>query len=221
MEAALELLKAEAAQGVRKVCLTPHLRHRMFETPDEEIIQRFKQLSEEKKKAKIPVKLYLSREYHYDITLDKALESGTILPMARGVILTEFSYETPRAEMLSAVERLTRKGLRPLIAHVERYREVQSDQGMARELSCAGALLQVNAGSILAEEGRRQKKVAEKMLLSNLVFAVASDAHNLEERAPNLAECEAHISKYYGKEQARKLLYENPLKLLESKREEN
>ena len=43
-EECLELLRMEAAQGVRTICLTPHLRAEMFETTDEEIARHFEQV---------------------------------------------------------------------------------------------------------------------------------------------------------------------------------
>ena len=127
LEEALDLLKMEEEDGVSRIIITPHLRHGMFETPDEEIVRRFKQLIEEKNARKIDVKLSLSREYHYDKCIAKAITEGTIIPMSGGVLLTEFSHMTPYETIVNAVLKLRKRELTPLIAHIERYECIQKD----------------------------------------------------------------------------------------------
>ena len=46
MEEAKELLTMQIEQGVGTICCTQHLRHHMFETPDETIKEQFARLKE-------------------------------------------------------------------------------------------------------------------------------------------------------------------------------
>ena len=70
-EESLELLRMEVSQGVRTICLTPHLRAEMFETTDEEILRHFELVCRLAEEAELPLTLYHSREYHFDRILRK------------------------------------------------------------------------------------------------------------------------------------------------------
>lgn len=210
----LDLLRMEEKDGVTAIILTPHLRYHMFETPYEELVRRFMLLDETREKEGITLKLALSREYHYDQSLVNALKSKKLLLMKNRTMLTEFSGNTPFASMDNAVTQLTAIGIRPLIAHMERYDVIQQDISLAGRLAAKGALIQVNAGSLLGLEGAKQKKTVKKLIKQDLVFAVASDAHDTEFRTPNLEQCEKYLIRKYGEEYACKVLRDNPMQLM-------
>lgn len=216
----LELLKMEAEQGVRTICLTPHLRADMFESTDEIVLQHFADVQELVREAELPLKLYHSREYHFDRIFRKRLARGELRPLGEGdLLLVEFgSWESP-LELLEAVTMVRAAGWRPLIAHVERCSALHEDWQFARELCEAGACLQINAGSILGREGLRQRLLCRKLLQNELVHAVASDAHDTGLRLPELGACEQVLERKYGQRMARQLLCCNPQAILEGAKE--
>lgn len=215
LDEAGELLEEEVRQGVRRICLTPHLRRGMFETTDEEIEKRFAQLQQLAAERQLPLWLYHSREYHADSLFRARLEEGRVRPLGEGdTLLVEFGYHFELAEMLSALQMVRLAGYRPLVAHVERYDAVQRDAALAQKLADAGAMLQLNAGSILGREGLRQKHLCARLIRQGLVRVVASDAHDLEQRKPELAACASHLERKYGRETAKRLLSVNPLGIL-------
>ena len=212
----LELLRMEAAQGVRTICLTPHLRADMFESTDAEIAEHFELVRELVRENALPLTLYHSREYHCDRLFRKRLQEGSLRPLGKGrTILLEFGYRHSDAEILEAVDRVRKSGWRPLIAHVERYQPLQRRWGFARDLKEAGALLQLNAGSVLGREGFLQKQLCKRLLQNDLADVVASDAHDPRTRLPELEKCAEHLEKHYGPGAARKLLRDGPLAILE------
>ena len=209
------LLRAEAEQGVRTICLTPHLREDMFETPDEEIEARFEQMRERIQKEALPLRIFHSREYHYDALFRSRLEARQLRPLGEGsALLVEFGRRHDQSDMRLAVQLVLTAGYTPLLAHIERFDPVREDPEFSRELTRCGALLQVNAGSILGREGWRQKLLCKKLLRQDLVFNVASDAHDLHVRPVELAACAEHIRKKFGEERATRLLCANPLSIL-------
>ena len=86
---------------------------------------------------------------------------------------------------------------------------------LAAELVRQGVLLQVNAGSILGRHGLGVMLLCRRLLKENLVFCVASDAHDLRSRAPILSKCYRKIKARYGEERANQLFRENPDWLLQ------
>jgi protein-tyrosine phosphatase len=77
-----------------------------------------------------------------------------------------------------------------------------------------GALIQINADSVLGLVGLSQKRFCKKLLKNQWVDIIASDAHGSKERTSNLARGYEYIDKKYGKEYADLLFYKNPLKIL-------
>lgn len=216
----LELLKMEAAQGVRTICLTPHLRADMFESTDEMVLEHFSMAEDLVREAGLPLKLYHSREYHFDRIFRKRLASGELRPLGEGdFLLVEFGGGHCAEEILEAVAMVRGAGWRPLIAHAERYYPLQGDWSFARELGAAGAFLQINAGSVLGREGLRQKQLCKRLLQNNLVDVIASDAHDVNVRAPELGACAQVLEKKYGRGTARRLLSSTPLAILQGSKE--
>lgn len=218
-EESLELMKLEAAQGVRSICLTPHLRADMFESSDESVAEHFAMVQRLAEEAALPLTLSCSREYHYDRIFRSRLESGNLRPLGEGKhLLVEFGGRHGAAEMLEAVALVQEAGWKPLLAHVERYAPLQ-DPGFAWELRSSGALLQVNAGSVLGREGLRQKQLVKKLLQKELVDVIASDAHDVRIRTPELELCARQIEKKYGRSLAQRLLCDSPKAILMGSKE--
>ncbi|MCR4804794.1 MAG: capsular biosynthesis protein [Clostridia bacterium] len=206
LEEAIELLSLEAKQGVTEICLTPHLRKGIFETPDEKIraqYERIRPIAESK-----GLKLHLSREYHWDELTRERLEDGDVIPMGQNVLLTEFSARYSVVELLQAVKMVRTFGYVPLIAHVERY--PLTTEALMRELREMGAYIQVNADAVLGYDGRYVKKLAWSLLKEGLADVIASDAHSTGARPPRMRECREQIRKKLGEPQAERLLSENP-----------
>ena len=216
---AMELLKMQFRQGVRIICFTPHLRKGMFETPDDEIIEQYEILYEQAAKVfKGRLKLCLSREYYCDSSFIQHLESEEIIPIGHGgYLLMEFSRRYTKQQFFEYVQMVIDHGYRPLIAHVERYPEMQDLQSI-QQLIKMGAKIQVNAGSILRREGLKQSLWVKKLIKEGLVHVVASDAHDTQSRPPELGKVAKYLKNKLGEEEANKLLWENQMKILNSKR---
>ena len=210
-----ELLRREAEQHVRCICLTPHLRADMFETTEEQVQERFSLVQSLAREAELPLTLYCSREYHFDRLFRRLLETGKPRPLGEGnTLLVEFSGRHSGEEMLEAVRLVRSRGYTPLIAHVERCQPIHQDWAFAHSLREAGALLQINAGSVLGRESLRQRLLCKKLLQKNLVTVIASDAHDARLRVPELGLCAQHLESKYGRGLAQRLLCANPTAIL-------
>lgn len=215
LDESMELLKAQYRQGVRLICFTPHLRKGMFETPDEDIIRRFEFIYEKSEDIfKGKMKLCLSREFFCDSEFIRRVEEDELIPLGKGnYLLTEFSHRYPRQQCFEYVQMVIRHGYRPLVAHVERFEELQNISTVQRLIKM-GAKIQVNAGSLLGREGIKQMLWTRKLIKERLVHVVATDAHDTESRPPELAKAAAYIEKKFGKEKAEQLLWKNQLEIL-------
>lgn len=70
-------------------------------------------------------------------------------------------------------------GLRPVVAHPERAgAHPEPDRDLARRLRDAGALLQIDRGGLLGEDGPAVAAEALRLLAAGLCDMLASDAHD-------------------------------------------
>lgn len=86
------------------------------------------------------------------------------------------------AGILDYVDRVLAAGLRPVVAHPERWAFLfPGDRAFADTLRDKGALLQVDSGALLGFDGAAVEVEAHRLLTEGLVDLVASDAHELGE----------------------------------------
>lgn len=221
MEEALALLKLEYTEGVRNIIVTPHYRVGMFETPADVVKQQFERLKEEAAKA-IPdagFNLYYGREFHRNMDMTDTLREHPEFTMAgSSYLLLEFSgADSPRTVKERTYAALSH-GYIPIIAHVERYPRVRSDFHFLEELHGMGAFLQVNADTILGNDGWGMKRFAKKLIREDLLDFVGSDGHNISDRKPRMGDCAAYLERKYGEEYAERILIRNPQCILDDER---
>ena len=76
-----------------------------------------------------------------------------------------------------------KRGITPIIAHVDRYLGMFNDHGIPKRLQQLPVLVQANA-SFFLRSGSRGK--ALRMLKRDQIHLLGSDCHNLSSRMPNL-----------------------------------
>ena len=213
IEESAAMLERAARQGVTKIILTPHYRHRMFSYPKEEILAHFEALKPYAQAAGIGI--YLGCEYHVDSQIIEHMESGRTLTLAGGsYVLTEYSHITEYPYIIRMTQTLLLNGYRPVIAHTERYPAITEAPERAGELRKMGAMIQVNSDAVLGKDGRAAKNFCKKLLKAGNVDVVASDSHGIARRVCSLGECESYLSKKYGPQTAQLLLSRNPGKII-------
>ena len=219
MEMALDMLRIAAEEGIRKMILTPHQKaDRKCVTP-EGIIRRMVLLQEEADKKGIPVKLFPGNEIFYRHGLAELLEQGKIRTLADShYVLIEFLPGEDYAYIRDAVDRVASFGYWPVVAHVERYVNVIKDMEKAERLKeDVGCYFQVNASSVVGDQGFAAKNVVKKLLKAGLVDFVGTDAHSDGSRAPRLRKCAGYLEKKYGETMTRNLMRENAEAILEDR----
>ncbi len=218
MEETELLLAAQARQGVRLVCATPHLRHNMFESSDEAVFRQLDRVKDFLASSDLPIRLYLGREYYCDSFFLNRMEEKPLITMGDGnTVLMEFSSRYSVDEIGKYIQRVKAEGYQPLVAHVERYPAMRGNPANAETLISLGAKLQINAGSVLGREGLHQKRFVWKLMKQGLVYVIASDSHDPEFRKPEMDACAAKVERKMGEAYANQVFWVNPLTILSQK----
>lgn len=210
------LLQKQYQDGVRAIIATPHYRKRMFEPSAGAVIASYQNLREQA--MRMGIQLFLGCEYHVNMEITEAVYAGKQPSMAGSrYVLSEYSSASTESFIKERSYHMLSRGLIPVIAHVERYPVLTKNLDLIEELQEMGCMLQVNAGSILGEDGFKVKSFCKKALSYGLVDLVGSDSHDLKHRKPRLGECAVWLEKKIGQDYMERLLRENALKILQNK----
>ena len=219
IDMSMAILKKEYKDGVRNIILTPHFRRRMFETPGHKIKEKYELLREKAAAVWPDLHLYLGCEFHSNMDLAELVEKDERFRMAGSdFLLLEFSSRHTATDIRERTYETLSCGLTPIIAHVERYDPIYENLDFAEELIHMGARLQVNADSIIGNDGRQVKKFCKNLMKYDMLSFVGSDAHDLSSRACHIGECARYIEKKMGKAYAEEILIDNPSEILASAR---
>jgi len=222
-EESLALLQEAFSQGVRTIVSTSHRRKNMFETPEKVIMENFKEVQALAKKELPELTLLYGAEIFYTQDALEKLENKQIPTLNdTQYALIEFSSRTPYWEIRNALSKILLLGIKPVIAHIERYAELESNEKRVKELIDMGCYTQINSSSVLkprlfGDKYRLFKKRAQYFLSHNLVHCVASDMHNLTERPPYMKQAFTLIKQQYGEKKAQELFMANPQFIISNK----
>jgi protein-tyrosine phosphatase len=150
--------------------------------------------------------------------MEQKIASDLFLTMAGSrYILLEFASTAFRSQILSGITECISAGKIPIIAHAERYNAFRNDPALTDDVLKLGARIQLNADSVMGKHGFFVKRFCHKLLKAEKVHFIASDAHDLRKRPPNLLPCYKRICKKYGEKYAKRLFRKNPRALIENK----
>ncbi|MBQ7920243.1 MAG: hypothetical protein IJ324_09940 [Lachnospiraceae bacterium] len=210
IEQSVEMLRIAWEEGITKIIATPHNMPGKGCPTIEVLEERLIQLRTVAENAGIDIELYLGTEYYYREEVSEILEREDAVTMAGSeYVLLEFNPLEERSYILNAVRDVYSLGYNPVIAHVERYEQLMKKKEDIAALKNMGALIQVNASSVIGDNGYRCKRDVKKLLKEHLVDFVATDAHSAGHRAPRMEKCAAYLYKRYGQEYAEALLFKN------------
>lgn len=220
MQETLEMIKMAADSGVTAMVATPHcnLPGAYNNYLGREYKEQFRQVSDAVRRAGLPVQILPGAEVFATWDLAKLIRQGRILTLNGGrYLLIEFSFEEDPQFADDVLQQVEELGVRPVIAHAERYEFVQEIPEIVYEWRKKGCLIQVNKGSVTGRFGRRAQAAAEKMLDDGLVSVIASDAHNPRRRTPYLLDAYEELKKRYSSRYLQMLFEENPRRICENK----
>lgn len=217
METTRQMLQIAWEDGITDMIATPHFQPGRFHKTVEDWNQVYEEVKEEALKISPDFHIHLGSELFGYGSLNQELEAGKAMTMCGSkYVLIEFLPDTPFTEIKSVLNRVMQYGFWPIVAHVERYENVNKIDKV-EELMDMGAFIQVNAASIMGSLGWSVKHFVRKLLKYEMVHFIGSDAHSVHRRKPVLNECLTFIEKKYGAEYARALACGNPEMILQGK----
>ncbi|SER47137.1 CpsB/CapC family capsule biosynthesis tyrosine phosphatase [Lachnobacterium bovis] len=218
LEMAEKMIEMALEDGIIGLVLTPHIKAPRYLLPEEEIVSKFEELKEIVRSKYPQMHLYLGGEFYFYSSILE--ESPHIIRTINKTdyVLVEFSPMISYDEMLRAFQKLKACGYDVILAHVERYEVLRKDLEKVEHVKGMGVLIQMNANTIYKPNDREHKKFMKKVLKEELIDLVATDAHDLNDRKPNLSKAANYVVKKIGMDYAQDIFMENQLRILQGKR---
>ncbi len=196
---ALQMLRQSHAQGVAMTALTPHCTlHRegsleRFLLRRQKAYQALLDAAEEDCSGELP-HLLLGAEIYADHDLSREANIERLCLEGTDLLLMEFAFGDKTPWLSECVYALNRKGITPMIAHVDRY--PQREQIFA-DLEGLSVIYQLNTSCFLSLTGRM---IFKRILRHGGTFVVSSDMHNLTDRVCDMEKAYAVCKRKYAKE---------------------
>jgi protein-tyrosine phosphatase len=215
----LSLCRALVVDGINNVIATPHQlgRYGDFNVADR-VREKVKVLNEELDSNGIAINIVPGGDVRVDERICKLIKDDKVLTLADNgmYLLLELPHEI-FIDIEPMLIELSSMGVKPIISHPERHSFVAKQPQVLINWLEQSAHLQITAGSLLGDFGSTAYKAAWKFLSMGWVSLVATDSHDLRSRRPRMRKVFESICIRLGKEMARLVCIENPLRILEGK----
>jgi len=213
LSGSLALARELGEIGFTHVCATPHLPWMNRVLGADELRRIRKEVSDCLQENGVGLTIIGGAEHHSQMVLE-LIQGDELVAYPRGdTFLMEFPFSGLPPRYQDLLFRIQVKGKRPVIAHVERYPEVQADPGVVELMRKQGAYTLINLSSLAGAWSRPAQQVARQLLVSDLVDAANSDLHRADE-AGYVAEGLSILEDLTGPEGVSRLLETVPGEIL-------
>ncbi len=208
------MLEGLKALGYARCVATPHIRSGMFENRKAGLEKGFHDAIAQLDPATIPA-VGLASEHFFDDVFWQLFERREVLPYpGENAILVELHPDRWPRGLTERFFQMQVRGLRPMIAHPERYAPLATETDPLDALLDAGAMTQLDLMSLVGRYGDRPRRVAERMLEEGAYDIACSDAHRPED-VDHVARAIERLRELVGADEVKALLVTNPAGVLD------
>jgi len=220
VEEALDGVERMVTAGIRHIVTTPHFRGSLTREPDafasrmEAMDRAWGRVSEAVADAFPSVEFGRGHEVMLDVP-DVDLSDARLRLDGTGFVLVEWPRLRVPPETASVIRRIRFAGLKPVIAHPERYYGVDPELAVLERWREAGASLQVTHGSLVGRYGDQARAQAFRILKRGWADYLSTDFHGPVTGEVYLDEARDVLEGQGGREHFELLTRTNPARLLQ------
>ncbi len=208
LEMSVAMAEMAIADGITHIVCTPHSSERF----------RFQPALNQERLAAIQaavgdrIQLGLGCDFHlmYENIEDALHTPSKYTINGKNYLLVEFPDFSISPNTAATFYDLRLSGMTPIITHPERNPLLSKQPERMGEWLATGALIQITAASLHGRFGQNAQQVCQWLLERNWVHFIATDAHNLTTRPPQLRVAYNALVEKYGAETAERLCVANP-----------
>lgn len=209
------MIDASYRDGVRTLCFTPHYHPGYFGEHQDHIAAAYELAKQYAAQHHPDLELFLGSELRYERSCVEWIAQGRCQTLnGTDYLLVDFLYNEPAERIMRAILQILNTGYIPVLAHAERYEAFRRDLEELAQLHNSGVVIQIDSQSLLGGQGFGAKRRSRQILKMKLADLIASDAHDLTTRPPQLRSCYEFVFEHWGGSYADALFCSNPLRLL-------
>jgi len=212
---AVAMCAVAQSEGVGLMSATAHQNERWSAVTPERIRQATLVLRQALANAGSSVQVFPCGEVMATPETVSALQAGKLMTVGdKGHYVL---LEMPRGlyvDLRPTVRALRQAGVRVILAHPERERDLLHVPGLIEELIADGCLVQVSSASVTDPRNRRDAEALRQWLRRGMVHLIGSDGHSVKRRPPLLAAACQRIAQWAGARAAERICRTNGLAVL-------
>ena len=197
LETSLGLIEQFNSLGIKKIITTPHIMADYYNNSKETLFPKRDIIKDKIEELGFEMQFECAAEYYLDEGfISKVAKKEELLLIGDSYVLFETGFMNQPIQLHSTIFNMLSNGLKPILAHPERYIYLHESIDKAFELKEKGVLLQLNLNSLTGYYSKGVKKYAEKLIDAGLIDFIGSDCHNQK----HFDQTQAALStKYYEK----------------------
>lgn len=207
MQGTQAMLREAHAQGIGQVAATCHAWPGFTPFDMGLYRERLQQAQDFARQENLAVEVFAGAEVAWTYQTASALRQGSLPTLGNtDYVLVELWRDISLQGAKDAVRQLIRAGYCPVLAHVERYRCFSWWPKQAlRFREETGALIQINAATLMAPRGMAEKHFIRTMVNARGIDVIATDAHGTPARPINLRQAHDWLVAHTDADYARAL----------------
>ena len=218
LDEAIALARHAVTSGITNSIVTPHVHVGRYENDLLSISRDLAGFQSQLDRRGIPLRLSLGGEVRIGAEVMDLVAQRRIPFLGERdgykILLLEFPHSHVPVGSDKFVGWLLKNKIRPVIAHPERNKEIIDDVNKLTSFVTMGCMLQLTAGSLEGRFGEQARRRAVDLLGRGWVSVLASDAHNLEHRPPELEPGRVAAAAVVGEEESWKLVRDTPQSII-------
>lgn len=177
-----QMLEEIAGQGIETIIATPHF-YAWDNTIEDFLYQRERAMRRLKKERRSEYpRILMGAEVYYFDGMSRCADIKALCIEGSKMLLMEMPFDKWTRRMLREISELQlRHGIRVVLAHIERYLDIQKNKDVWEELLSMGVWMQCNAEFFIS---LRTRYKAKRMLRQGKIHLLGSDCHNMDTRRP-------------------------------------
>jgi len=207
----LDLISGSAVTAV--VC-TPHYRQGIYHNEKKYMIEVFQKTNDLKIAKGYKFQLYCAAEvFLKGESIITDIQNNAFMINGTPFVLVENNFYGFSDDFYINLYHLVFLGFKPILAHPERYENIQNNIMLAEEFMHRDVYLQINTSSILGHNGNKCQAIALELIDRGYVHFLGSDCHCRSDSYDYDLAVEL-ISKEFNPKLANTLALVNPEKML-------
>lgn len=197
-----DMLDEAYRQGVTRIFATSHAEPGMQPFDQETYSAHLEEGRRYCQEKGYPMTLVPGAELLYTPAMDAFIQERRLIPLGGSAfVLVEFVPDVEPREVEWALALMENQSYRPILAHIERY-ACMKGRFPARLKEEHPVLFQVNCRTVLDPGGYFRARRVDQWFKAGLIDFVATDMHNCDSRAPQMAKAYQTLRRKYGREAA-------------------